>query len=152
MMWNTWSCFVAVQLLSHVQLFVTPWTAAWQASLSLTDCQSLLKSCPLSQWRHPTISSSVTPFSSCLQPFPTSGAFPMSLGSLKSFLWYASQLSVARILCFHILSLLRALGGNDCSLMAAKWQVFFPLRTPSGLTSSPCLLAIIVCDCDILVY
>ena len=35
-------------------------------------------SCPLSRWCHPTISSSVTPFSSCLQPFPASGPFPMS--------------------------------------------------------------------------
>ena len=34
--------------------------------------------CPLSLWCHPTISSSVTPFSSCLQSFPTSGSFPMS--------------------------------------------------------------------------
>ena len=34
--------------------------------------------CPLSQWCHPTISSSVIPFSSCLQSFPASGAFPMS--------------------------------------------------------------------------
>ena len=33
-------------------------------------------SCPLSPWSHPTISSSV--FSSCLQPFPASGSFPMS--------------------------------------------------------------------------
>ena len=34
--------------------------------------------CPLSQWCHPTISSSVIPFSSCLQSFPTSGSFQMS--------------------------------------------------------------------------
>ena len=34
-------------------------------------------SCPLSRWRHPTISSSVIPFS-CLQSFPASGSFPMS--------------------------------------------------------------------------
>ena len=34
--------------------------------------------CPLSQWHHPTISSSVTPFSSCLQSFPASRSFPMS--------------------------------------------------------------------------
>ena len=33
---------------------------------------------PLSQWCHPTISSSITPFSSCLQSFPASGSFPMS--------------------------------------------------------------------------
>ena len=35
-------------------------------------------SCPLSQWCYPTISSSVTPFSSCPQPFSASGSFPMS--------------------------------------------------------------------------
>ena len=35
-------------------------------------------SCPLSQWCHPTISSSVVPFSSCLQSFPATGSFPMS--------------------------------------------------------------------------
>ena len=35
-------------------------------------------SCPSSQWCYPTISSSVVPFSSCLQSFPASGSFPMS--------------------------------------------------------------------------
>ena len=35
-------------------------------------------SCPLSQWCWPTTSSSVKPFSSCLQSFPASGSFPMS--------------------------------------------------------------------------
>ena len=35
-------------------------------------------SCPLSQWCHPTISSSVVPFSSCPQSLPASGSFPMS--------------------------------------------------------------------------
>ena len=35
-------------------------------------------SCPLSQWCHPPISSSVIPFSSCLQSFPASGSFPLS--------------------------------------------------------------------------
>ena len=35
-------------------------------------------SCPLSQWFHTTISSSVVPFSSCLQYFPASWSFPMS--------------------------------------------------------------------------
>ena len=35
-------------------------------------------SCPLSQWCHSTISSSVIPFSSCPQSFPASGSFPMS--------------------------------------------------------------------------
>ena len=35
-------------------------------------------SCPWCQWWHPTISSSVIPFSSCLQSFPASGSFTMS--------------------------------------------------------------------------
>ena len=35
-------------------------------------------SCPLSRWWHPTISSSLIPFSSRLQSFPTSGSFPRS--------------------------------------------------------------------------
>ena len=35
-------------------------------------------SCPFSRWYHPTISSSVIPFSSCPQSFPASGSFPMS--------------------------------------------------------------------------
>ena len=35
-------------------------------------------SCPSSQWCHPTISSSVVPFSSCLQSFPASRSFPVS--------------------------------------------------------------------------
>ena len=39
---------------------------------------TLSNSCPLSQWCHPTISSSVIPFSSCLQSFPASESFPMS--------------------------------------------------------------------------
>ena len=69
---------VVVQLLNRVQLFATPWTASCQASLSITISQSLLISCSLSWWCHPTISSSVTLFSSCLQSFPTTGSFQMS--------------------------------------------------------------------------
>ena len=68
---------VFVQSLRHVQFFETPWTAARQASLSFTISPSLLKLIS-SQWCHPTISSSVVPFSSCLQSFPASGSFPMS--------------------------------------------------------------------------
>ena len=68
--------FSSVQSLSRVRLFVTPWTAACQASLSITNTQSSYSnSCPLSQWCHPTTSSSVIPFSSHLQSFPASGAF-----------------------------------------------------------------------------
>ena len=70
--------FSSVQSLSHVQLFATPWTTARQASLSITNSWSSPKICPLSQWCHPTILSSVDPFSSYPQYFPASGSFQMS--------------------------------------------------------------------------
>ena len=73
----------SIQLLSCVRLFVTPWTAAFQASLSITNSWSLLKFMPLSRWCHPTISSSVAPFSSkachCFHCFPI--YFPWSDGT-----------------------------------------------------------------------
>ena len=40
---QTLKCISSVQLLSRVQLFATPWTTACQASLSITNSQSLLK-------------------------------------------------------------------------------------------------------------
>ena len=72
----------SVQLLSHVQLFAAPWTAAYQASLSITNSWSLLKLMSINWWCHPTISSShhllPVPFSSCLQYCPASGSFLIS--------------------------------------------------------------------------
>ena len=50
--------FVVVQLLSHVQLFATPYTAAHQASLSFTISQSSPNFMPIESVMHPTISSS----------------------------------------------------------------------------------------------
>ena len=49
----------SVQLLSHVRLFATAWTAAYQASLSITNSQRLLKLMSINWWCHPTISSSL---------------------------------------------------------------------------------------------
>ena len=68
--------FSSVQSLSHVWLFVTPWTAAHQASLSISNSRAYSNSCPSSWWCYPIISSSVIPF--CLRSFPASGSFPMS--------------------------------------------------------------------------
>ena len=76
---SSWGTMVSsVQLLSRVRLFATPWTAARQASLPITNSQSPPKPMSMSQWCHPTISSSVIPVSSCPQSFPESGSFPMS--------------------------------------------------------------------------
>ena len=71
---------VVVQLLSRVRLFATPWTAACPPPLLCPPASpgTCSNSCPLSRWCHPTISSSVVPFSSCPQSFPASGSFPIS--------------------------------------------------------------------------
>ena len=62
----------------RVWLFVTLWTAAHQASLSFTISRSLVKLMSIKSWCHPTISSSIAPFSSCPQSFPSSWSFPMN--------------------------------------------------------------------------
>ena len=50
-------------------------------------------SCPSSQWCHPTISSSVVPFSSCPQSFSAPGSFPMS----QLFAWGGQSIGVAAL-------------------------------------------------------
>ena len=70
--------FSSVWSLSRVWLFVTPWIAARQASLSITNSRSLLRLTSIESVMPSTISSSVVPFSSCLQSFPASGSFPVS--------------------------------------------------------------------------
>ena len=75
-----------------LQLFCAAFSSVAQSCLTLrphglqcvrSPCPSPIpevysNSCPLSQWFHLTISSSVVPFFSCLQSFPASGSFPMS--------------------------------------------------------------------------
>ena len=76
-LWHGDSLAVIVQSLSHVWL----WPHGLQQarlpcpSPSPRVCSN---SCLSSWWCHPTISSSIVPFSFCLQPFPTSRSFPMS--------------------------------------------------------------------------
>ena len=53
-------------------------------------------SCPLSQWCHPAISSSVIPFSSCPQSLPASGSFPMS----HLFAWGGQSTGVSALALF----------------------------------------------------
>ena len=71
-------------------------------------------SCLLSQWCHPTISSSVVPFSSCLQSFPASGSFQMS----QFFTSSGQSIGVSA----------------SASVLPKNIQDWFPL----GLTGSPC--------------
>ena len=68
----------SVQLLSHVRHFATPWTTACQASLSITNSRSPPKPISIELVKPAIVSSSVVPFSSCLQSFPASRSFQMS--------------------------------------------------------------------------
>ena len=72
------SIFVVLLSLSNIWLFVTPWPVAHQAPQSSIISQSLLKFMFISQWYHPTISSSTAHCSYCHQSSPASGSFPLS--------------------------------------------------------------------------
>ena len=69
---------VTVQSLNCVQLLVTPWITAHQASLFFTMSWVCSNSSLLSQWCHPTNPSSVAPFSPTLNLSQHQGLFPMS--------------------------------------------------------------------------
>ena len=71
--------FSSVKSLSHVWLFVTPWTAASQASLSITNSRTLLKLMSIKVVMQSNNLILCGPFYSCLQSFPASGSLPMSL-------------------------------------------------------------------------
>ena len=115
---NSWKCTLKVDFpnSSH-QYFLQAWFLSVQFSRSVI-CDSHLpnslrlhgwqrtrppcpsptpgvhsNSCPLSWWYHPTISSSVIPFSSCLQSFLASGFF---------FQWVSSLHQVAKVLEFQL--------------------------------------------------
>ena len=55
-----------------------PWTAATRIPRPQPSPRACSNSCPLNWWCHPTISSSVTPFSSCLQSFSATRSFSIS--------------------------------------------------------------------------
>ena len=84
--------FSSIRTLSCVHLFGTPWTAAHKTSLSITNSQSLLRLMSIQSVMPSNISTSVVPFSSCLQPFPASG----------SFQWVSSSDQVAKVLEFQL--------------------------------------------------
>ena len=81
--------FSSVQLLTCVWLFVTPWTTAFQASL--TNSRSSPKPMASSWWCHPTITSSVVPFS-CPHLSQYQGLFQ----------WVSASHEVAEVLEFQL--------------------------------------------------
>ena len=63
---------------NRIQLFVIPWLQHARLPCPSPTPGACSNSCLLSQWYHPTISSSIVPFSSCPQSFAASESFPMS--------------------------------------------------------------------------
>ena len=70
---------VFVQLLSHVWLFVTPWTVHARLLCPPLSPRVFSDSCPLTPWRYLTTSSSITLFSFYFWSFPAPGSFSMNL-------------------------------------------------------------------------
>ena len=121
----------SVPSLSHVWLFVTPWTAAYQASLSITNSQSLLKLMfiesvmPLNHLDHLSYRGFVVSVSFCLQSFPASGSFPMSQ-FFASGVWSIGVSVSASVLLMNI---------QDGSLLG--WTGWIPCSTRDSQEPSP---------------
>ena len=107
----------SVQSLSHVQVFATPWKAAHQASLSITNSWSLLK-CMSIEFVMPSNHLILCPpLLLCLQSFPASGSFPLSQ-------FFASGS--------------RSIGASaSTSVRPVNIQDWFPLGLTSGSPCSP---------------
>ena len=78
-------------------------------------------SCPLSWWCHPTISSSVVPFSSCPQSFPASGSFPMSKLFVSGGQSIGSSASASTSVLPMNIQDWFSLGWTGCSHTAEAW-------------------------------
>ena len=81
--------------------------------------------CPLSQWRHPAISSSVVPFSFCPQSLPASGSFPMS----QLFAWGGQSTGVSTLAPFLL--------KNTQGWSPLEWKVGSPCSPRDSQESSP---------------
>ena len=106
--------FSSVQLLSCVQLFATPWTAACQASLSITNSQSILKLMSIESVMPSNHLILCWPFPSCLQSFPASVSFQMS----QFFASGCQSIGVSAI----------------ASVLSVNIQDWFPLRWTSWIS------------------
>ena len=103
-------CVAAVQSLSHVWLFMTPWTAARQATLSFTVSWSLLK-CTWVHWVSDTIQPS--------HPLSSPSPLALNLSQLHSlFQWVSSSHQVAKI----------SGASASASVLPMNIQCWFPLQ------------------------
>ena len=88
--------FSSLQLLSRVRLFVTPWIAARQASLSITNSWSSLKLTSIESVMPSSHLILCCPFFSCPQSLPASESFPMS----QLFAWGGQNTGVSALASF----------------------------------------------------
>ena len=93
---NDWVQFSSVQLLSHVWLFATPWIAACQASLSITNSPTSTKLMCVDSVIPSSYLILCLPLSSCPQSLPESGSFPMS----QLFTWGGQSTGVSALASF----------------------------------------------------
>ena len=84
------------QSLSHVWLFATPWIAACQASLSITNSRSSLRLTSIESVIPSSHFISIVPFSSCPLSLPASESFPMS----QLFPWGGQSTGVSALASF----------------------------------------------------
>ena len=89
----------SVQLLSRVLLFVTPWSAAHQASLSITNSQSLLKLMSIESVMPSSHLILCHPLFLPLSTFPSSGSFPISQFLAKVSSRYSPALTLPQGHC-----------------------------------------------------
>ena len=85
--------FSSVQSLSRVRLFATPWIAARQASLSITNSRRSLKLMSIESVMPSSHFILCHPFSSCPQSLPASGSFPMS----QLFTWGGQSIGISAL-------------------------------------------------------
>ena len=101
--------FSSIQLLSRVRLFVTPWTRAHQASLSITNSQSLLKPMSIE-----SVGDAIQPSHPLSSPSPPALNLSQHQGLFK---WVSSSHQVAKVLEFQLQHQLVAnLNSSHCSL------------------------------------
>ena len=90
---DLWVQFSSVQSLSRVRLFATPWIAAHQASLSITNSRSSPRLTSIESVMPSSHLILCCPFSSCPQSLPASESFPMS----QLFAWGGQILELSQL-------------------------------------------------------
>ena len=117
--------FSSVQSLSRVWLFVTPWIAARQASLSITNSRSSLKLTPIESVMPSSHLILCRPLLLLPQSLPASGSFPMS----QLFAWGGQSIGISALASF--------LPKNTQDGSTSGWTGWLSLKSKDSQESSP---------------